>query len=94
MSVSYNRKAVLSLYRSILKDASKFVNYNFREHARRRIIGEFHANKALSADGAEAKFRWGLEQAKTAKRQAAISQLYPEESSVVANRSRVKVNAQ
>jgi hypothetical protein len=76
----------------LLRNASKFVNYNFREHAKRRIIGEFHNNKGLVTVDAEAKFVWGINQAEVVRRQALISQLYPEEQSVAAGRSKTSAH--
>lgn len=74
----------------MLRNAGKFGNYNFREHAKRRIIGEFQLNKSLPIVEAEAKYVWGLGQAEIVRRQAIVSQLYPEESSVAANSKRAK----
>ena len=85
------RTAVLSLYRNMLGNASKFANYNFREHAKRRIVGGFKESKSLSAADAEAKYSWGLNQAEMVRRQAIVSQLYPEDSSVAAQRGKSRL---
>ena len=89
---AYNRVGVLSLYRNLLKNASKFVNYNFREHAKRRVIGEFKQNKNLSTAEAEAKYTWGLGQSEMVRRQAIVSQLFPQETSVATQVKKVRHN--
>lgn len=84
------KTAVLSLYKNMLGNASKFANYNFREHAKRRIVGGFKESKSLSGTEAEAKYNWGLNQAEMVRRQAIVSQLYPEDSSVAAQRVKTR----
>mmetsp|Transcript_21460 Transcript_21460/g.35921 ORF Transcript_21460/g.35921 Transcript_21460/m.35921 type:complete len:90 (+) Transcript_21460:146-415(+) len=86
MSLAYSRQGVITLYRNMLRSAEQMANYNFREHAKRRVKGEFKANIVLSSSEAEMKFAWGLTQMDIMKRQAIISQLYPEESSVAFQR--------
>jgi LYR motif-containing protein 4 len=93
MAVSYNRVAVVSLYRNLLKNAVKFVNYNFRDHAQRRVMVEFRNNKELPVVEAEEKFKWGCSQLDMLRRQATISQLYPEETSVAADKKRLRRNS-
>lgn len=90
MSAPYSRTAVVSLYRKMLKDASKFANYNFREHAHRRIAWEFKSNRHITSAEAEAKYTWGLGQADIVRRQAVISQLYPEQNSVAATHRKAR----
>ena len=90
MSLTYSRNGVLSLYRQMLRNSLKFANYNFREHAYRRISGEFRLCQSLPPSEAEAKFQWGINQAELVKRQAIISQLYPEERSVAAKVKKVR----
>jgi hypothetical protein len=84
MSAPYSRSAVLVLYRNMLRSSTKMTNYNFREHAKRRVVGEFRASKSLVGAEAESKYTWGLSQSNTLKRQAAISQLYPDTEGSVA----------
>lgn len=91
MTALYSRAVVLGLYRRMLKDATKFNNYNFREHAKRRIKWDFRVSKDLPTAEAEQKYTWGVNQAEALRRQVTISQLYPQETSVVARRS--KTNA-
>lgn len=92
MAAPYSRTTVLTLYRRMLKDAAKFNNYNFREHAKRRIKWDFRVNKDLLAAEAEHKYAWGVNQAEALRRQVAVSQLYPQETSVVASRSKTKAH--
>lgn len=89
--MSASRPAVLKLYKSMLGNAAKFANYNFREHAKRRIVGEFKISKQLTGAEANAKYVWGLDQAEMVRRQSIVSQLYPEESSVAAQRTRTRL---
>lgn len=90
MSAAYSSRAVVQLYRQLLRNASRFANYNFREHAKRRIKYEFRQSKGLTPADAEAKYVWGLDQANIVRRQAVVSQLYPQESSVVAKPVKIK----
>jgi len=85
------KTAVLSLYKNMLGNASKFANYNFREHAKRRIVGGFKEGKSLTGAEAESKFKWGQDQAEMVRRQAIVSQLYPEDSSVAAQRVKTRL---
>ena len=77
------RTQVLSLYRSMLREARNIDNYNFRSHAVRKIMVEFRDNRALSGNNLEQKFSWGGEQLEILKRQSIISQLYPEGSTIM-----------
>jgi len=38
----------LSLYKSLLKESSKFTSYNFREYAKNRVKAEFVKNKKIN----------------------------------------------
>mmetsp|Transcript_26527 Transcript_26527/g.58749 ORF Transcript_26527/g.58749 Transcript_26527/m.58749 type:complete len:100 (+) Transcript_26527:144-443(+) len=84
MSAPYSRSAVLVLYRTMLRSSLQMTNYNFREHAKRRVVGEFRASKSLVGEEAQVKYTWGLSQSLTLKRQAAVSQLYPDTEGSVA----------
>ncbi|KAJ1526720.1 hypothetical protein ONE63_008300 [Megalurothrips usitatus] len=39
------RSEVLKLYKSLLREGSKFSNYNFRMYALRRVKDKFHGHK-------------------------------------------------
>lgn len=78
------RIEILALYRSLLKEARKFNNYNFRNHAIRKTKWEFKHNKNISdAKTQEEKYTLGRQQLDTLKRQVILGQLYPEAQSVV-----------
>jgi hypothetical protein len=83
MNTIPSRSAVLSLLRSFIRNANKFGNYNFREHAKRRAIGGFRLNKDLSKELAADHFFRAQEQLEVVKRQAIVNSLYSEGVSVV-----------
>ncbi|CAI9266827.1 unnamed protein product [Lactuca saligna] len=43
-----SRTTVLSLFRSFLRSARQFPDYNIKEYTKRRTIDAFHSNKTLS----------------------------------------------
>ncbi|KAL0417890.1 UNVERIFIED_CONTAM: LYR motif-containing protein 4 [Sesamum radiatum] len=71
------RSEVLSLFRSLLRTARDFTDYNIREYAKRRTVDAFRHNGRLS-DPAEAAaaFAEGKSQLGVAKRQALVYSLY------------------
>lgn len=68
--------------RSLLRNAAKISNYNFKEHAHRRIMGGFRENQRNTPEEAEKNFAFGQEQLEVVKRYALISSLYPEIANV------------
>lgn len=75
---------VISLYRSILRHASKIEDYNFRAHALRRTRWGFKVHAGLTAPAdIDEKYNSGLAQLQIVRRQSIISQLYPETGSVM-----------
>ena len=74
---------VLSMMRACLRQARHFDNYNFRAHAMRRVIGGFRESKKLEGQAAEEKFKWGQDQLRLLKRQRTISEMFPEEMSIM-----------
>lgn len=84
-----SRPQVLSLLRSLLRFGSKITNYNFREHAKRRALQGFRANRGLSGNEAQIKYDEGLIQLNVLKRQSVISQLYPDMGSVISGGSKM-----
>jgi hypothetical protein len=83
-----SRSAALSLYRTLLKMARKFSNYNFRSHAIRKIKHDFRMNQSLSDNVQIAhKLQDGSRQLEVLRRQTLLYQLYPEEASVMENRT-------
>ncbi|KAF0910560.1 hypothetical protein E2562_002999 [Oryza meyeriana var. granulata] len=71
------RAEVMSLFRSLLRTARQFSDYNIREYTRRRATDAFRENRALG-DGADAAaaFADGKKQLEVAKRQAVVYALY------------------
>jgi hypothetical protein len=75
---------VLGLYRTLLKEARKFNNYNFRNHAIRKTKWEFKHNKNLSdVKKIQDKYIYGKQQLDILKRQVILGQLYPEGQSIM-----------
>ncbi|XAR65517.1 hypothetical protein NMG60_11009663 [Bertholletia excelsa] len=71
------RSEVLALFRSLLRTAREFSDYNIREYAKRRTIDAFRLNKDLSDPSAvSAAFSDGKSQLEVAKRQAVVYSLY------------------
>ncbi|KVH98478.1 LYR motif-containing protein 4-like [Cynara cardunculus var. scolymus] len=72
-----SRTEILSLFRSFLRSARQFPDYNIREYAKRRIVDAFHDNKTLSSPSSvAAAFADGKYQLQVAKRQALVYSLY------------------
>lgn len=88
--MSLSRVQVLSLYRSLMREGRGLVNYNFRDHARRRINFGFREFRKAEPAVALEKYRFGVEQLALLKRQAIISQLYPEDDSVAVSWNKMK----
>ncbi|KAK1313139.1 hypothetical protein QJS10_CPA06g00317 [Acorus calamus] len=77
MASSPSRGEVLSLFRSLLKTASKFSDYNIREYVKRRTIDAFRDNKSLSdPNSISSAIMDGKTQLETARRQALVYSLY------------------
>ncbi|KAL5544573.1 hypothetical protein UlMin_008357 [Ulmus minor] len=71
------RAEVLGLYRSLLRTARQFCDYNIREYTKRRTIDAFRHNQTLSDPSAvSSAFSDGKAQLELAKRQAVVYQLY------------------
>ncbi|KAJ1435878.1 hypothetical protein B484DRAFT_264504 [Ochromonadaceae sp. CCMP2298] len=90
MSIRYGRSTVLHLYKQLLREAQKLPNYNFREHALRRIKFGFRKDSTLKDMAAMAKFAWGLGQLDVIRRQVIIGEMYPGRTSVVVVQAGVK----
>ena len=74
-----SRATTLALYRSLLRAGSGFTNYNFREYALRSVRDRFRANMGLSdAEAITTALHDGRQQLELLKRQASISQLFPQ----------------
>ncbi|XP_018835863.1 LYR motif-containing protein 4-like [Juglans regia] len=71
------RSEVLSLFRSLLRTARQFSDYNIREYTKRRTIDGFRLNRTLSdPDSITSAFSDGKAQLEVAKRQSIIYSLY------------------
>ncbi|OQS02765.1 hypothetical protein THRCLA_21331 [Thraustotheca clavata] len=78
-----SQNKVLSLYRTLLRQASQYDNYTFRSYAQRRIKADFRAKKSVVGLDAKSAIAFGYEQLDLLRRQVAISKLYPGEKSVM-----------
>ncbi|EXC11031.1 hypothetical protein L484_015251 [Morus notabilis] len=71
------RSEVLSLFRSLLRTAREFSDYNIREYAKRRTVDAFRDKRSLSdLSAVSAAFSDGKSQLEVARRQAIVYQLY------------------
>ncbi|CAI5737934.1 unnamed protein product [Hyaloperonospora brassicae] len=79
LSSSPLSSSVRRLYREMLRGASKFENYNFRNYAVRRIKEDFRTNAKLAAGSTEQKhaLEAARQQADMLHRQMVVSKLYP-----------------
>ena len=78
-----SKSQVLGLYRACLREARRFDNYNFRAHATRRAQGSFRDGSKLEGQAAQDRFAWGQDQLKLLRRQGTISEMFPEEQSIM-----------
>ncbi|KAK7261688.1 hypothetical protein RIF29_28005 [Crotalaria pallida] len=77
MSVAPSRPQILSLFRSLLRVAHNFPDYNIREYMKRRTIDAFRQNRNLSEPPSICSaFSDGKSQLDVAKRQAVVYSLY------------------
>ncbi|KAL3824763.1 hypothetical protein ACJIZ3_020792 [Penstemon smallii] len=77
MGSAPTRSEVLSLFRSLLRTAREFSDYNVREYTKRRTVDAFRDNRRLSNQAeAAAAFAEGKSQLGVAKRQAVVYSLY------------------
>lgn len=84
-SPAIQRTQSLALYRAFIRSANKITNYNFREHARRKIQADFRSCISLPESKALEKYADGQRQLGIVHRQAVISQLYPDDTAAVAS---------
>ncbi|KAL5995859.1 hypothetical protein ACLOJK_025931 [Asimina triloba] len=71
------REEILSLFRSLLRAARSFPDYNIREYTRLRTVDGFRENRSLSDPSSiSAAFNDGMSQLEVAKRQAVVYSLY------------------
>lgn len=76
-SSTISRAEILCLYRSLLRTARQFCDYNIREYTKRRTVDAFRENRNLSDPSSiAAAFSDGKAQLAVAKRQATVYSLY------------------
>eukprot|EP00567_Pseudictyota_dubia_P007292 CAMPEP_0197436114 /NCGR_PEP_ID=MMETSP1175-20131217/3591_1 /TAXON_ID=1003142 /ORGANISM="Triceratium dubium, Strain CCMP147" /LENGTH=80 /DNA_ID=CAMNT_0042965321 /DNA_START=15 /DNA_END=257 /DNA_ORIENTATION=+ len=73
----------LPLYRSLLREARRVSDYNFRNYAMRRVKVGFVANRDLQGEEASTALSDGMEQLEMLRRQVVLGQLYPSGRSVM-----------
>ena len=72
-----SRRAVLHIYRNLLKEGRKFQDYNFREYTLRRIRDSFKENKLETYKNKIQEFiRCAEDNLELIKRQTIIGNLY------------------
>ncbi|KOX72179.1 LYR motif-containing protein 4 [Melipona quadrifasciata] len=72
-----NRRAVLSLYRNLIRESKKWNSYNYRMYALRKIQHEFKQNKTIQdIEKINECYTKGRENLEIIKRQATIGNLY------------------
>ncbi|ODV98195.1 hypothetical protein PACTADRAFT_185377 [Pachysolen tannophilus NRRL Y-2460] len=82
--VEHSAKDVLALYRSFLRNASKFGNYNFRSYFLRKTRDTFRENKNITdKEQIDKFFKQSQLDLAILKRQATISQMYHFDKTVV-----------
>mmetsp|Transcript_6629 Transcript_6629/g.9474 ORF Transcript_6629/g.9474 Transcript_6629/m.9474 type:complete len:82 (-) Transcript_6629:159-404(-) len=76
--------APIPLFRSLLREAKKMGDYNFRSFAVRRVKTGFALNKNLQGrEAATAALNKGVQDLAMLRRQAALGQMYPSGHSVM-----------
>ncbi|KAK9305067.1 hypothetical protein QLX08_003760 [Tetragonisca angustula] len=72
-----NRRAILSLYRNLIRESKKWNLYNYRMYALRKIQHEFKQNKTIQdIEKINECYAKGRENLEIIKRQATIGNLY------------------
>ncbi|XP_017893643.1 LYR motif-containing protein 4 [Ceratina calcarata] len=73
----HDRKAILGLYRNLIRESKKWNSYNYRMYALRRIRHEFQENKTIQDKGKITEYyHKGVEALNMIKRQVIIGSLY------------------
>lgn len=79
-----SRSQILSLYKQLIKESTKFSSYNFREHAKLRIHHEFALNKQVEDPAkVQSLIQKAEENLASLKRQVIISQLFPSDKNIL-----------
>ncbi|XP_038123743.1 LYR motif-containing protein 4 [Cyprinodon tularosa] len=78
------RSQVISLYRMMLKESSKFPSYNYRTYAVRRVRDAFRANRKVEDPEAVRKLmEEGQQTLALIQRQVSIGKMYEAQRTVV-----------
>jgi len=84
MSSNPSRKAVLSLYRELMRESNKFEAYIYRKYFLRRVRDAFRENKNITDETSiENLIRDGQKNLAIIKRQVIINDLYKTDKLVV-----------
>ncbi|KAG7160191.1 LYR motif-containing protein 4-like [Homarus americanus] len=76
MAAGGGRQA-LALYKSLLRESQKFLAYNYREYALRRIRDGFKATRNVTEEATlQRELQHARESLEVIKRQVALGQLY------------------
>ncbi|KAF5279667.1 hypothetical protein FQA39_LY18251 [Lamprigera yunnana] len=82
----YSRMQILSLYKSLMKESSKFSGYNYRNYAIRRVRDNFKLNKNVTDDSKVTDLvKEGFQNLEIIKRQVLIGNLYSTDKLVIEN---------
>ena len=81
---SSHRSLVLSLYRQMLRESSKFPSYNYRSYALRRVRDGFRANSKIeNSSHINDLLKETQENLNLIRRQVIIGKLYPSNKLVI-----------
>jgi len=81
---SAHRSLVLSLYKKLLREGSKYPAYNFRMYALRRTRDAFRTNKNLSDETAiKSCIAEASDDLETLKRQVVVGNLYKADKLII-----------
>ncbi|EMR10199.1 hypothetical protein PNEG_01472 [Pneumocystis murina B123] len=85
------RDQIISLYRSLLRNAKGLENYGFREYAIRRTKDAFQQHKNESdKQKIEELLQKGLRELRVLRRQSLIHYMYPSEQLIIETKSEGK----
>ncbi|XP_022907979.1 protein bcn92 [Onthophagus taurus] len=77
-------RQILTLYKSLLREATRMPAYNFRTYALRKIRDSFHGNKGINQpEIVNRLFKEGKDSLEMLKRQVIIAKLYDVEKLVI-----------
>ncbi|XP_065913194.1 LYR motif-containing protein 4-like [Dysidea avara] len=77
VGVTVTRTQVLSLYRTMLREARQFTSFNYRSYAVRKIRDSFRANRSLDdVTAINVAYDEAITSLELLRRQVAINKLY------------------